>query len=56
MINLLEYVTIEKLLEIKLLDPKTELIDLDFKLSFSIKRGAGIEIAKDIAAFANTKD
>lgn len=55
MLSLLERVTKEKLIEIKNLDPKTELVDLDFKLTFSIKGGPGIEIAKDIAAFANTK-
>lgn len=55
MINLLEKVTREKLIEIKQLYPRTELVDLDFKLTFSIKGGPGIETAKDIAAFANTK-
>ncbi|WP_100402629.1 ATP-binding protein [Bacillus sp. FJAT-42315] len=53
--EILKHVMKEELLKIKELDPKTELSNLDFKEVFSIKGTHGIEVAKDIAAFANTK-
>ncbi|WP_060209920.1 NB-ARC domain-containing protein [Sporosarcina koreensis] len=53
--NLLDLVSKEQLLKYYNLQPKTELDCFDFKREFSVKGSSGIEMVKDIAAFANSK-
>jgi hypothetical protein len=53
--DLYEMVTLEKLMQIRDMQIRSEAETLDFKEVFSLKKSAGLEIVKDIAAFANTK-
>ncbi|MDR6880843.1 RNA-binding domain-containing protein [Bacillus sp. 3255] len=54
MIDLFQ-VSIEKLVEIKNIEVNTETAILDYKEVFSLSGPTGVEIVKDIVAFANSK-